>query len=418
MKINYYINKETALQSSGSRPFKRCFWKLAIYLSLFIFFFCHTGLQAHNLNNGELKKKQTDSTAPSIPSIPIGLLTTPKTYHAPMAGKAIVIDGDLNDAAWQNAPWSDDFSDIAGNSVLKNVRIDRQDQILPTQVKMCWDDTYLYIAAKLTDPDLWATLKKRDTIIYNNNDYEVFFSTASLANSYYELEINQLGTILDLLMTRPYRNRGQALIHWDLKGLKSAVKLHGTLNNSADKDSGWTVEMAIPYKGVLAFGQRRPQAGDYWRINFSRVQWDAHPTASGYQRNKGGGRLLSEHNWVWSPQGIVNMHAPDRWGYLFFVKDSTQKEVLPMIELQKAALWKIYYAEQYRYAKRHKFALTLAELSAGDSRIELINPQNGKTETYWLGLSAGDQWFRVCLKDEKGQELLALDQNGALSVFK
>ncbi|WP_158639373.1 hypothetical protein [Arachidicoccus ginsenosidivorans] len=51
-----------------------------------------------------MKKKQKDSTAPSIPSIPIGLLTTPKTYHAPMAGKAIVIDGDLNDAAWQNAP--------------------------------------------------------------------------------------------------------------------------------------------------------------------------------------------------------------------------------------------------------------------------------------------------------------------------
>jgi hypothetical protein len=25
-----------------------------------------------------------------------------------------------------------------------------------------------------------------------------------------------------------------------------------------------------------------------------------------------------EDNWVWSPQGLINMHVPDRWGYVRF----------------------------------------------------------------------------------------------------
>jgi hypothetical protein len=48
----------------------------------------------------------------------------------------------------------------------------------------------------------------------------------------------------------------------------------------------------------------RPQAGTVWRINFSRVEWKAGQA--------------KEDNWVWSPQGIVDMHVPDRWGYLRF----------------------------------------------------------------------------------------------------
>jgi len=350
--------------------------------------------------------------------IPLGLLQMPKLYHAPRALKPVIIDGNLSEQAWEKAPWSDRFLDIAGNSVLEHKRIDSTDRILPTRVKMCWDDAYLYIAAELTEPDLWATLKKRDTIIYQDNDFEVFFSPSASTFNYYELEINQLGTVLDLLMTRPYRNGGQALIHWDLKGLKTAVKLHGTLNNVADKDSGWIVEMAIPFKGVLGFARPAPRIGSYWRINFSRVQWDVHPTATGgYQRNTRKGKLLPEHNWVWSPQGIVNMHAPDRWGYLFFVKDSTRKTALPLIELQKAALWKIYYAQQYTYAARQKFALTLSELNNVDSSIVLKDPANGKTERFILQMNADKEWFRVCLMDPRGRELMALDQSGFLSVL-
>jgi hypothetical protein len=29
---------------------------------------------------------------------------------------------------------------------------------------------------------------------------------------------------------------------------------------------------------------------------------------------------LKEDNWVWSPQGVVDMHVPEHWGHVQFVK--------------------------------------------------------------------------------------------------
>ena len=29
-----------------------------------------------------------------------------------------------------------------------------------------------------------------------------------------------------------------------------------------------------------------------------------------------------EDNWTWSAQGVINMHCPERWGFLHFVKGS------------------------------------------------------------------------------------------------
>ena len=39
---------------------------------------------------------------------------------------------------------------------------------------MLWDDQYLYIAAELQEPDEKATLTKHDSVIFHDNDFEVF----------------------------------------------------------------------------------------------------------------------------------------------------------------------------------------------------------------------------------------------------
>ena len=38
------------------------------------------------------------------------------------------------------------------------------------------------------------------------------------------------------------------------------------------------------------------------------------------------GKYVPEFNWVWSPQGVINMHVPERWGYVFF-SDGTLNEI-------------------------------------------------------------------------------------------
>ena len=107
---------------------------------------------------------------------------------------------------------------------------------------MLWDDHYLYIGAELEEPDLQASLTEHDSVIFHDNDFEVFVDPDGDGLLYSELEINALNTTWDLLLPKPYRAGGPALDGWELAGLKTAVKLDGTLNQPGDLDKGWTVE--------------------------------------------------------------------------------------------------------------------------------------------------------------------------------
>jgi hypothetical protein len=187
---------------------------------------------------------------------------------------------------------------------------------------MLWDEECFYVAAELEEPDVWGTLTERDAVIYHDNDFEVFIDPDGDGELYAELELNALGTEWDLLLVRPYKDGGPALDGWDMRGLRTAVFVDGTLNAPGDRDRGWTVEIAIPWRALdeLTRAALPPAPGDVWRVNFSRVQW---------RHDVQGGRYVKrtdpqprtgrpEDNWVWSPQWMIDMHAPERWGRVEF----------------------------------------------------------------------------------------------------
>jgi hypothetical protein len=71
-----------------------------------------------------------------------------------------------------------------------------------------------------------------------------------------------------------------------------------------------------------------------------------------------------EHNWVWSPQGVIDMHRPERWGLLQFSTAEPGKAMLKPDPAQAARdyLHRVYYA-QIEYRKKHgRFAATLDEV--------------------------------------------------------
>ena len=221
----------------------------------------------------------------------------PKSYDCFHTAAPIKIDGKLEDLAWKKATWTTDFVDIEGAA--------KPQPRFRTRVKMLWDDQYLYIAAELEEPDVKATLTQHDSVIFHDNDFEVFLKPLPDTESYYEFEMNALNTGWDLYLNKPYNKHGKADNSWDIPGLKTAVAIQGTLNDSSDKDHGWTIEIAYPWQAFQSRQQvPQPHPGTEWRINFSRVEWKA-----GQPR---------EDNWVWSPQGVINMHVPDQWGYLHF----------------------------------------------------------------------------------------------------
>jgi hypothetical protein len=239
--------------------------------------------------------------------------TKPKDYIAYKTTLPITIDGKADEPSWQSAKWTDDFVDIEGDK--------KTTPGLRTRVKILWDDNYFYFFAEMEEPDIWGNITERDAVIFHNNDFEIFLKPYTEYPQYGEFEINALGSVWDLLLINAYRENGPVINNWDIKGLKTAVHINGTLNDPSDKDEGWAVEFAIPGKALqeLKFKSERENTPSLWRINFSRVEWQHSIINGHYSRKKDEkGKLLSENNWVWSPQGVIDMHQPEFWGYVKF----------------------------------------------------------------------------------------------------
>ena len=241
-----------------------------------------------------------------------------KEYVCYKAGAEIEIDGEVYSDDWKSIPWSDFFVDIEGNKKPK--------PYLSTRMKMLWDENYLYVAAEMEEPHIWGYLNNHDDIIYRDNDFEVFIDPDGDGLNYFEIEINALGTILDLFLAKPYNKKGKADLNWNAEGLKKAVKHYGKLNDTTGNDLKWTMEIAIPWDSYHTRipNLKKPISGDTWRINFSRVEWKTEYVDGNYRKNVNIETSLPipENNWVWSPQGKINMHIPEMWGTVTFVDDT------------------------------------------------------------------------------------------------
>lgn len=263
----------------------------------------------------------------------------PRSYIAYKTHEALTIDGKADENAWEKAPWSQDYIDIEGTVI----------PTYKTRMKMLWDADYLYFLAEMEEPHVWATLKERDTVIFYNNDFEIFIDPDGDTHNYYEYEMNAHNTLWDLFLTKPYRNGGKVIDSWDIQGVRSAVDIRGTLNDPSDQDEGWSVEIALPWKVITeAAKDGKVPENDFWRLNFSRVNWDFDLTDGRYSRKKdANGKFLPEYNWVWSPQWVINMHEPEHWGYVYFSSEEVGGKPVEF-SIPKDDYIKWYLYELYR----------------------------------------------------------------------
>jgi len=211
----------------------------------------------------------------------------PRSYVCYRSAESLTLDGRLDESTWRMASWTTSFVDIEGHL--------KPEPKLRTRVKMLWDELYFYIGAEMEEPHVWATLKKRDSVIFYDNDFEIFIDPDGDTHNYYELEVNALGTEWDLLLLKPYRDQGRVAVDsWDIEGLITAIHIDGTLNDPGDIDRGWSIEIAIPWQVLEECADTfHPEDGDQWRVNFSRVQWETEVVDGLYQKLD-----VPEHNWV------------------------------------------------------------------------------------------------------------------------
>jgi hypothetical protein len=255
-------------------------------------------------------------------------------YTCLRVGERFPIDGDLEKPCWQRAPWSSRFVDLVSGVP----------GFLDTRAAALWDDENLYVAFRVEEPNVVARLTERDSLVWNENDVEIFIGGE---DCYYEFEINALGTVYEVFYIwqdalgngsrfdtpefdlrerkvdvlggfqdalrhgRHPRGARWAFMDWDFPGLKTAVRVQGTLNDPSDVDRGWTVELAFPWKGMAVLAGSRPippRDGDVWRMDFSR-----------FERLEYCGVKAEPHpGWALNRHGVYDSHSPERFSFVRF----------------------------------------------------------------------------------------------------
>jgi hypothetical protein len=282
---------------------------------------------------------------------------TPRGYVCYRATEPIRVDGEADEKAWAAAPWTDDFVDIQGSRKPK--------PRFRTRAKMLWDDAFFYVHAEMEEPHVWGALTKKNSVIFYDNDFEVFIDPDGDNHNYYEFEMNALNTIWELSLDKPYMDGGPVRNKVNIPGLKSAVHVRGTLNNPRDTDRGWTLEIAFPWKGLAKYagGKKSPPTdGAQWRVGFSRVEWLIDIIDFKYRKVPR--KAHGEDNWVWSPQGIINMHRPERWGYVQFstAKPGSVKFRPDATLAARDALMGVYHRQRAYRKKFGRYAKSLEAL--------------------------------------------------------
>ena len=219
---------------------------------------------------------QTQSELPPTP-----------VYEVLRTDQPIKVDGVLDDPAWAQAP-------LLG--VFRNSR-DGSASPLKTDARVLYDDKFLYCASRFVDENIWATMKIRDEHLWTEEVMEVFLRADRNATPYIELEVNPLGTLIDIYLLdirKPLHYES-----WNSEKIQWAVRVDGTVDG-APGDREWTCEIALPMEDIVPSPRIPPRPGDRWLFNMYRVE--KRPAAAGL---------------AWSPTG-GDFHRPNRFGELVF----------------------------------------------------------------------------------------------------
>jgi len=209
-------------------------------------------------------------------------------YEVLRSATPIKIDGKLDDSPWDKAGRIDDF-------VLNLNGAPGADK---TEARVLYDDHLIYFSFRCVDDNIWATFKRRDQHLWDEEVVEVFLQADPRQSSYIELEVNPLGTMLDIYLLdirKPLHYES-----WNSEGLKWAVQVAGTVDGK-NGDQEWTCELALPMEDIVTAPHLPPRAGDRWRMNLYRVEQKPQPAS------------LS-----WSPTFKEDFHVPAMFGEIVF----------------------------------------------------------------------------------------------------
>ena len=212
-------------------------------------------------------------------------------YEVSRTATPVKVDGKLDDPVWNKVAPLSDFRQ----------NLDGLPGVTRTEAKLIYDDDYLYVSFRCADKNIWATMKTRDQHLWLEEVVEVFVQANPREGSYIELEVNPLGTMLDIYLLdirKPLHYES-----WNSHRLKWGIQLDGTVDGK-NGDKEWTCEIALPIADVVTAPNLPPKVGDHWKLNLYRVEQRPTPAEL-----------------AWSPTFQEDFHVPSRFGEIVFTSN-------------------------------------------------------------------------------------------------
>jgi hypothetical protein len=218
-------------------------------------------------------------------------------YACPRVDREIVLDGRLSDPLWKTAPAVRLTDTVTGAAAPR-----------PAEVRLLYSATTLYIGFVCRDDYVWGTKTEPDSDIYAEECVEAFLSPSGAFHQYYEIDVSPRNTVFAACILNPRTEAAPALKFRGLKdyhpdGMVTRVSVDGEMDRPGGARS-WSVEVAIPFTGLIGAPHDPPRPGDAWRMNLYRIDAPA-PGRQEFQ--------------AWSPTGRIDFHRPWMFGVLRFL---------------------------------------------------------------------------------------------------
>jgi len=206
-------------------------------------------------NKKVVKAEETANTAKTEAKVPTGENKT--VMVARYCSTPMVIDGKLDEPAWKDAEvYHFYYSKDKSGEPKEN-----------GEIRLAWDDNYVYLGVTLEDSDIIATGDKDQLHHYKLGDLTELFLKPANSSHYWELYVTPAGHKTSFW----FPVHGQITEDYTC-GLEVAATCDGTLNDSGDIDTSWTGEMAMPVKDLTSFGDAFGEGTD-WLVFVGRYNY-------------------------------------------------------------------------------------------------------------------------------------------------
>lgn len=172
---------------------------------------------------------------------------------------APTIDGKADDEAWKTVRPLADLRRPDGQPL---------NPALQTSVQLAWDADHLYFAAQTRDEGIKNDHKDNDSTLWEGDVIELFLEVPGKAGEYVELQFAPNGARFDAKFTGHRQPAWQEAAKFE-SGVKHAVSVDGSVGEDGAPDKSWSVEAAIPWKGLGLEGA--PAAGTKIKANVYRI---------------------------------------------------------------------------------------------------------------------------------------------------